>query len=58
MKAGCKHTGAGVIRFVLAKEYPASPNATAQNVGGPQPDFPLDAEMDRILALVKNQNDY
>lgn len=46
------------IRFVLAKEYPASPNTTAQNVGGPQPDFPLDAETDRILALVKNQNDY
>lgn len=46
------------IRFVLATEYPASPNATAQNVGGPPPDFPLDAETDRILALVKNQNDY
>lgn len=46
------------IRFVMATEYPASPNATAQNVGGPRPDFPLDAETDRILALVKNQNDY
>jgi type I restriction enzyme, R subunit len=46
------------IRFVLGTEYPASPNATAQNAGGPQPDFPLDAETDRVLALVKNQNDY
>ncbi len=46
------------IRFVLGTEYPASPNTTAQNVGGPEADFPLDAETDRILALVKNQNDY
>ena len=46
------------IRFVLGTEYPVSSNATAQNVGGPAPEFPLDEETDRILALVKNQNDY
>ena len=47
------------IRFVLAAEYPPSHTQGVQGPGAsslPSPD--LDAETDRILALVKNQNVY
>ncbi len=46
------------IRHVLNTAFPSSQNLGAQNVGDPRPPTDLEAETDRILALVKNQDDY
>jgi type I restriction enzyme R subunit len=48
------------IRFVLGSDIPATLNQAALNPGASQHLAPpeLDTETDRILALVKNQNDY
>jgi type I restriction enzyme R subunit len=48
------------IRFVLGTVMPANLHQSAQIPGAPQTATPpdLEAETDRTLALVKNQNDY